>query len=1138
MRCTQCQFENPAGMRFCGGCGAVLASCCPGCGAENPPGFKFCGQCGAALAAGGSPGPPPAPGDRPGARPADPSPKSYTPEHLSAKILRSRAAMEGERKQVTVLFCDLVGSTSIAERLGPEVMHEALNRFFKLALNEVHRYEGTINQFLGDGFMALFGAPIAHEDHTVRAVLAAVGLRDALAEGHADLGPDGAGFQVRMGLNCGPVVVGGIGDNLRMDYTAVGDTTNLAARLQQLAEPGSILASETVEKLAQRHFQLEPLPPAFVKGKTFPIRAFRVGAARGRRSSQAKLDDATLSPFVGRDREVAILREAMEQVEAGRGQAVGVAGEAGTGKSRLLREFRHSLWGRKVAYMTAHCRSYSTSLPYQPLIHAFRGACRIGDGDDQATISRKVERNIARIEVESEALTPLLYLLGVHEARERLAAMGPLAIKARILSSLQQVLLKISQHMPLVIEIDDLQWVDESSEEFLTSMVETIAGAPVMLLVTYRTGYRPGWLDKSYATQINLRQLTREDSLALVNSVLLRERLPPEVAKLILDKGEGNPFFLEELALTMMQRTPVADALAVPDTIQDLLMARIDRLDASQKLVLQTASVLGREFPLPLLAAIWNADRPLEPLLVELKRQEFLYQGVGARRNYFFKHVLIRDVSYETLLTGRRQALHGAAADALERLFAGRLDEVYAPLARHCARAERFAEAMRFLVLQADQAGRVYAHAEAAACLREALGHAERLPREVRDRSSFEVALRLTETLLPLARFNETLELLLAQQERVERLASPGLTGPYYFWLSHTYSYLGQPEAATGAAERSLAEARGCNDEVTLGKAHYVLAREGFWLGRVREGLDQGAAALSLLRRHEDRWWRGQALWVTGFNQFVLGQLGPALAAMAEADGIGRELEDPRLYTSWSSGYLLASMGDCAAGVQACEQGQAEATDPLNLAAARGFLGFAYLEQGEIQRAGGLLHLAVDVLREAGFRQLLSWFKAFLAEALGRGGDFDQARSVAGHGLAIARDARFCLGVGLCQKAQGRIALAAGEPAGPALEEALATFESMDAPFEAAKVRLDLAALAEEQGDGAAATSFLKPAIEALERLDATIYLERARALARRFDLAASSPPAMMAEAGVAVPAAEADGAAGRGAGPLPRLAD
>src|SRR5215467_7450385 len=345
-------------------------------------------------------------------------PLSYTPKHLAEKILTSRSALEGERKQVTVLFCDLANSTPIAERIGPEAMHTLLNRFFEVALNEVHRYEGTINQFLGDGFMALFGAPLAHEDHARRGVLAALALQHTLKEAH--LGePYGVECAFRMGLNSGLVVVGSIGDNLRMDYSAVGDTTNLAARLQQCAEPGDILSSESTTRLVQGAVRIEALAPVEVKGKTEPVSIFQVLGTLPRRSPIASRSERLLSPFVGRERELATLEALFAQVEAGQGQVVGIVAEAGGGKSRLLYEFRQRLQDKRVTYLEGRCLSYGSSIPYHPLIDVLRHNCGISETESPETINEKVRFALHEVSMDVEASAPyLLQLLGVKEGTE------------------------------------------------------------------------------------------------------------------------------------------------------------------------------------------------------------------------------------------------------------------------------------------------------------------------------------------------------------------------------------------------------------------------------------------------------------------------------------------------------------------------------------------------------------------------------------------------------------------------------------------------------------------------------------------------------------------------------------------------
>jgi class 3 adenylate cyclase len=458
-------------------------------------------------------------------------PLSYTPKHLAEKILTSRSALEGERKQVTVLFCDLANSTPIAERLGPEHMHTLLNRFFELALNEVHQYEGTVNQFLGDGFMALFGAPLAHEDHARRGVLAALALQHALKE--ADLGkPYGEACQFRMGLNSGLVVVGSIGDNLRMDYSAIGDTTNLASRLQDHAAPGDILISKSTSRLVQGAVRLEALPPVQVKGKTELVPLYKVIGTLPRRSPIASRSERTLSPFVGRERELATLEALFTQVEAGHGQVVGIVSEAGGGKSRLLYEFRQRLQDKRVTYLEGRCLSYGSSIPYHPLLDVLRHNCGISETDNPETINEKVRFALHEVGMDPEESAPyLLHLLGVKAGTESIALLTPEAIRSRTFETLTQMSLKGSQQRPLIVEIEDLHWIDHTSQDYLASFVESLPGAAVLLLTTYRPGYRPPWLEKSYATQLSLRSLTLQDSAIMVHSTSHDTTLPAHLAQ-------------------------------------------------------------------------------------------------------------------------------------------------------------------------------------------------------------------------------------------------------------------------------------------------------------------------------------------------------------------------------------------------------------------------------------------------------------------------------------------------------------------------------------------------------------------------------------------------------------------------------
>ncbi len=1087
MKCPHCHFDNPPGMKFCGQCGAKLSPLCPRCGTENPPGFKFCGECGSSLL-------PPGPA-RDSLLPAPPV-QTYTPPHLATQVLQSRSALEGERKQGTVLFCDLVGSTALAERVGSETMHLLLNRFFELALSEIHRYEGTINQFLGDGFMALFGAPIAHEDHARRAALAALGFQRSLREYHAELGAGyGVELQARMGINTGWVVVGGIGDQLRRDYTAIGDTTNLAARLQQIAEPGAVLVSEATGRLLQGLVQLETLGAFEVKGKAEPVPVFKILGSVSRPAQRAALNGAALPPFVGRKREMAVLGELLERAAGDEGQVVGVSSEAGTGKSRLLHEFRTQT--ESAVYLCGRCLSYGSGMPYLPLIHMLRDEWGIGESDSPATATDKVRSNLERIGLSSETSLPYaLRLLGVsQEENGRISELSPKAVQMRTFRLLRQVILNSGQGGLVVLQIEDLHWIDPTSEELLSYLVERLPATRMMLLFTYRSGYRPPWIERSYATQITLPRLTDGECRKVMEAVLRDASMPEDKVQTILAKAEGNPFFVEELTRSFLEHPEVA----VPDTIQGVLLARIDRLPEEHKRLLQTASVLGLELPLVLLSAVCERPDALGTLLSDLQRWEFLYEAPTAEEPvYFFKHALTQETVYQTLLTNRRQALHSAAGRAFEALHEDRLEDVYDSLAWHYSKAGIPEKAVLYLELAAGRAALGYAHAEAAKALRQALVHAENLGPE-QDRRLLDLSLQLASSLLPLARFQETLEILSSQRETLERLSDPSLAGPYFFWLAHTHSYLGNQEEAARNAGRAITESHGYGDAWTEGKARYVLSRDAFWSGRFSEGIEQGLQAILLLERTEDRWWQGQAYGVAGFHHYVLGRFEEAFAAMAQAHAIWEALQDPRLDPSWSTGYFHASLGEWEKGIETCRGGLERARDPLNTGAALGFLGYAYLQQGDLSGAIEALEDAVRRMEQAGMRQLEGWFSAFLAEALALAGRIEEAGEPALRALEITEETGFRYGVGLAQRTRGCIALAGRnfEDAEDWLGRALETFLSLEVPFEAGRTRLDLALLAHAHGDSDEAASQLGIAHRLFGELRVPRYVERAERLAR-----------------------------------------
>ncbi len=737
MQCPRCRAENREGRRFCSKCGASLALTCPSCGFSNEPGDEFCGGCGTSL----------------GVAPA-PAPKSsvvadyqsrltsYTPKHLAEKILKARSALEGEHRQVTVLFADMAGFTALAEKLDPEEVHQIMDRCFELITAEVHRFEGTINQYTGDGVMALFGAPIAHEDSPRRAAHAALGIQRALREYSKELqARKGLSLQMRIGINTGPVVVGRIGDDLRMDYTAVGDTTNLAARLQQVARPGSALVSEATHKLITGFFETLDLGEVQVKGHA-PVPAFEVLRPRGRRARLEVVAERGLTPLVGRDRELQTLVDLFREVKVGRGQVVFVAGEAGIGKSRLVLEFRRRLAqaGEDVTWLEGPCVSFGHSIPFLPLIDQFRENFGIEEFDGEPEIIAKVEHGMRRMG-ELEAHIPYVrYLLAVDSGDPAISAMEASARRKKMFDAARAAALRGARLRPIVFVFEDLHWIDTSTEEFLGFLIDSVASARAMLILTYRIGYTPPFGSRSFYTTLTLHSLSEAETLAMAGRVLGTEQFPRELKAALMEKAEGVPLFVEEVTKTLVdlgvlrrenggyRMVKGISEVSVPDTIQAIIMARLDRLGEDGKRTVQLASVIGRQFMRRLLERIAGLTGQLEGLLAELKALEIIYeQGLLPEPAYVFKHAVIQDVAYQSLLKERRKELHRAVGCAIEELYPDRLADHYEELAHHFFQGEEWTKAMEYGVLAGRRAGEAFANIEAKAHYARALAAAERI---------------------------------------------------------------------------------------------------------------------------------------------------------------------------------------------------------------------------------------------------------------------------------------------------------------------------------------------------------------------------------------------------------------------------
>ena len=988
MQCPQCRHDNPSRAKFCLECGARLAVTCTKCRAELPGSAKFCPECGEPV------------GPQTQAR----SPESYTPKHLAEKILTSRGALEGERKSVTVLFCDLVSSTGLAERLGPDRMHALLGAFFERALGEVHRYEGTINQFLGDGFMALFGAPIAHEDHARRAMLAAVGIRRALAERPLclDSGEEVA-LELRMGAHTGFVVVGAIGDTLRMDYTAVGDTTHLAARLQQLAEAGAILISDATARLVEGYARLESRGPTVIRGKSEPVVVYALLGTGTRRS---RLDEGGrgLSRFVGRDRELSTLRDLLTQVDAGHGQVVGIVGEPGVGKSRLVFELRTAAGG--LAYLEGRCLSYGRSIPYLPVLDLVRAGCGILDADSPEAVGAKVRAALETLGLDARDREPyLLSLLGVKDPDDRLAALGAEVIMTRTFETLRQMALLAARSRPVLLVVEDLHWIDQTSEAYLGSLVESLARARILLLATYRPGYRPAWMDRSYATQLSL---AADESLAIVRSLLPDVADAGTRARIILDKAEGNPFFLEELTRVVEEVAGPAGGVTVPDTVHGVLMARIDRLPEVPKRLLQTASVLGRAFSVRVLEAIFDEAGPLAPHLLELARLEFLYEETRAEEPvYVFKHALTQDVAQTTLVVPRRRDLHRRAAEALEALYPARMHELAPVLAHHYSEAEAWGPAVAHATRAAEAARGAYANREALARYDQAITAAER--------AGLSPALRIpllearAEVAAVLGEFERARGDLEAALGLVEALGEPTGRGRLLWTLGALWGGHKDYQKGIELTRRAVAVLEAAGDRRALAGARAQLGVMELNLGRMAECRSELERALVLFRELEDEAGQARTLEMLAMNAWMVGAVSDTERYVDAALPQLRRLGDRG--TELSALLSLAAVRSARGGWEACEPVLRQALELARATAARGAEAYVLAASAEFAIPLGLYGLAaeqagiaLDIAREIGHREWTALALAGRGRVLRACGDAAGARRVHEEMLETARE--------------------------------------------------------------------------------------------------------------------------------------
>jgi class 3 adenylate cyclase/tetratricopeptide (TPR) repeat protein len=963
-------------------------------------------------------------------------PLTYTPSYLAEKILTSRSALEGERKQVTVLFADLKGSTELIRDLDPEAAGRLLDPALQHMMDAVHRFEGTVNQVLGDGIMALFGAPVAHEDHAVRACYAALAMQTALRRYAEEVRRShGLEMQARVGLNSGEVVVRAIGNDLHMDYSAVGQTTHLAARMEQLAMPGSIRLTAATLRLAEGLVQVNALGQFPVKGLTEPVEVFElvgVSAIRGRLQASAARG---LTRFVGRQQELAALQQALERAGAGHGQVVAVVGEAGVGKSRLVYEFIHSHHTPGWLVLESASVSYGKATPYFPVIDLLKRYARLDDADDTRTIRAKVTGQVLTLDgTLQDTLPAFLALLDVLPDDSPFRQLDPAQRRQRTLDALKRVVVRESQEQPLLLVFEDLHWIDSETQALLNTLVESLPTARLLLLVNYRPEYQHDWGSKTYYTQLRLDPLSPVSADELLHALLGDDASWQPLCQLLVARTAGNPFFLEESVRTLVETGVLVGErgayrlehalqnIQVPATVQAVLAARIDRLPPEEKRLLQTAAVIGTEVPFALLQAI--AAEPEEGLqrgLAHLQAAEFLYETrLFPEREYTFKHALTHEVAYGGLLQERRHTLHAQIVAVLEALPSERLTEQVDRLAHHAVRGEVWDKALAYCRQAGAKAIERAAFREAEAVFAQALVALEHLPEHPDTRAqSIDLRLDLRSVLAPLAEYERLFAHLREAEALAEALEDQKRLGRISVAMGWSFRVRGDYARTIAASQRALAIAEGLGDVPLQVMARYMLGHVYHILGDYHRAIDllrSNVACIEGNLRQADISGTGLGRAVppavSSRTSLVLclaevGAFAEGSARSEEGVSIAEAVAHPMsvIFASRGVGLLALRKGEVHEAIPALERGLAccqEAHLPFFFLTIAPVLGAAYTLAGRVAEALPLLEQIMEQATATRREDGQALWVAYLSEATLRAGCWEEALSHAQQALALA----------------------------------------------------------------------------------------------------------------------------------------
>ena len=1110
MKCLKCQTENEEPRRFCRKCGTKLSIICLSCGFENLSGDIFCGGCGQNLK-----------------DPLEPSPKElsfeekidkvqrYLPKGLTEKILSQRDKIEGERKQVTVMFCDMEGFTPLSEKLGPEEAYNVIDQVYEILIHKVHDYEGTVNEMTGDGIMALFGAPIALEDAPQRAIRSALAIHREMARFSDRMKEKEEGIlrlKMRVGIHTGPVVVGTLGNNLRVEFKAVGETVNLASRMEGLAEPGVTYVTEDTFRLSEGFFRFEALGQKQVKGKEKPINVYRVIAPSSMRTRFDVSAERGLTLFAGRERELELLVDGFERSKAGRGQAFSITAEAGVGKSRLLYEFRKTVAREDVTFLEGRCLSYSRGVAYHPVIDILKANFDVHDGDGDFEIREKVKRGLKMLGTDEASTLPyLLELLAVKDSGIDKIPMSPEERKNRIVEALKRIVLKGSEIRPLIMAYEDLHWIDKSSEDQLKHLLESIPGARVLLIFTYRPEFVHTWGAKSYHNQVNLNRLSNRDSLMMVSHLLGTEELDKDLEKFILEKTEGIPFFIEELIrslkdLKIITRedsryriTKDIKKVVIPATVQDVIMARVDSLPEGTKGLLQTISAVGRESGYNIIKRLTDlAEQELLSHLSVLKDSELLYErGIYPQSTYVFKHALTQEVAYNSLLLKRRKEIHAQIGEVIEALYPDRPEEYYELLAYHYGRSASTDKAVQYLDLANQKSIKLNAMEEAKTYFEEAMALLDTLP-ETEENRHRRISLLVSqgEAFMLLLKIPEYYDLLTRCEPMARGLGNPELLGAFFGRLGHCHFIFGHYDQAIETLTKAVELCQGAGNAEDAGHAYTYLSWSHSDRGDYHEVL---ALKEDFLQTMEQSFNLHSYTWVLSAASRACSYLGRWDEAVEEGKKaliVAEEFADnrPISFVAWNMSIAYNWKGESDMAIKYGELAVQKAQTRADKAWAQRSLGWAWCRAGETTRGIELLTTVLPIFRAGRFITNEINLSCFLGEGYWLAGQDDKARQTLEKGLEIAERYGTRYYVGFTRRLLGEIALKTN-PTQAALhfEKSIVIFREIKAENELALAYASYGRFYRQQGETEQAREYLTRALEVFERLGTLIEPDKVR---------------------------------------------